>query len=372
MASAICIDGSRRAALLRVPTVLATVLAAMLAAPLTARAQSSSEKQAQALQVEGLRLMQKGDNRHALEKFDEAFQLVPSPRILFNRGKAHHALGDDVDALADFERFLDEAPFAPKESRDEATRVVEKLRPKLAYLDIQAEDPGSEISVDGHTVGTAPLARPVVVARGKHEIKATKSGMNDDVRSVSVIPGQKLRVAIRLTAVAERTPVAPAVVPAAPVEPAPVVTPVGPAVTPPVKPPEPPAPAPGERPWQITAGWVAAGASALFLGAGITAQLLSASKSSDFNAVKNAPSPDGTCNQAFVNDGGGPCQGLADAAHQRKVFAIVGYVAAGVAAAGSVALFLSAPSQPAAPREVAAACSPTAAAGFSCALQLTF
>src|SRR4051812_46252898 len=62
----------------------------------------ATKKQAQALQVEGVRLMQRGDNRAALGKFDEAFRLVPSPKILFNRGKAHNALGETLDALVDF------------------------------------------------------------------------------------------------------------------------------------------------------------------------------------------------------------------------------------------------------------------------------
>ena len=129
----------------------------------------AAKKRAQALQVEGLGLMQKGDSRAALQKFDEAFRLVPSPKILFNRGKAHRALGEDVAALADFERFLDEAPYAPKESRVEAERAVQALRPRAAYLEVQVEDVGSTITVDGHEVGTAPLARPVVVAPGAHE-----------------------------------------------------------------------------------------------------------------------------------------------------------------------------------------------------------
>ena len=137
------------------------VLALLVSA--TAFGQSdAAKKRAQALQVEGLGLLQKGDSRAALQKFDEAFRLVPSPKILFNRGKAHRALGEDVAALADFERFLDEAPYAPKESRVEAERAVQALRPKLAYLEIQVEDVGSTVSVDGGEIGAAPLPRPVV------------------------------------------------------------------------------------------------------------------------------------------------------------------------------------------------------------------
>ncbi|HEY7372656.1 MAG TPA: tetratricopeptide repeat protein [Polyangia bacterium] len=372
MASAISIKKGAR--------IVALVLLSVVAAPLAARAeQSPTEKQAQALQVEGLRLMQKGENRRALEKFEEAYRLVPSPRILFNRGKAHHALGDDVEALADFERYLDEAPCAPKESRDEATRVIEKLRPKLAYIEVQTDDAGSEITIDLRGVGTAPLARPVVVTRGQHEIRVVKPGMNDEVRSVSVIPGQKLRVVIKLAPTAEKAPAAaspPVAAAPGPTASALATSPAGaeptPATTSVAKQAEPPAPAvSGGRPWQITAGWVAAGAGALFLGGGITAQVMASSKYDAFNAVTNAPNRTGQCNRMAADNGGGPCTGLLDAGDKRRLFAIVGYVAAGAAAATSVALFLTAPSQSTSRRDVAAACSPNPA-GVSCALELSF
>ena len=273
------------------------VLALLVSA--TALGQSdAAKKRAQALQVEGLGLLQKGDSRAALQKFDEAFRLVPSPKILFNRGKAHRALGEDVAALADFERFLDEAPYAPKESRVEAERAVQALRPRLAYLEIQVDDVGSTVSVDGREIGAAPLPRPVVVAPGTHEVRVVKSGMNDDVRSVSPIAGQKLRVVVKLTVVVASAPapVAPAATTAA-AAPTPSPAPA-PAAAPAATPPtvvvvtgggQQPAPRARERPWQITAAWVSAGAGVLFLGAGITAQVLTSAKYDEFNDVRPHP-----------------------------------------------------------------------------------
>jgi hypothetical protein len=339
----------------------------------TAVAQSdAAKKQAQALQVEGLALLQKGDARAALQKFDEAFRLVASPKILFNRGKAHRALGQDVEALADYERFLDEAPYAPKESRAEAERTVAALRPKLSYLEIQTDDVGSTIAVDGREIGTAPLARPVVVLPGTHEIRMAKSGMNDDTRSVSPIAGQKLRVVVKLTPVVASAP-PPPVAPPVRVPPPDVVP-----VTPPSKqtdgdgvPPPPPPPPAREQSWQITAAWVAAGAGALFLGTGITAQLLSSSKYDEFNNTRTTANPSGQCNKALAQSGGGPCQGIIDAADLRKSISIAGYAAAGVSLVGALVLYLTAPSSSAG-HEVAAACAPDPRSGISCALTLRF
>lgn len=172
---------------------------------------AANKKQAQALQVEGLRLMQKGDNQGALAKFEEAFRLVSSPKILFNMGKAHLALGDEPKAAEELERFLDEAPYAPKESRDEAQRKLETLRPHLSYLEVQTDDVGSTISIDGQVVGTAPLSRPSVVRPGSHEVRVEKSEMITQVHQVAPIAGQKLRVVVKLVSAA--SPVVAAVPP---------------------------------------------------------------------------------------------------------------------------------------------------------------
>jgi hypothetical protein len=347
----------------------------LLSTAVTATAQTDdARKQAQALQAEGVRLLEKGDDRGALGKFDQAFQLVPSPKILFNRGKAHHALGEEVEALGDFERFLDEAPYAPKASRDEATRTVEALRPKLSYLDIETDDVGSEIAVDGHTVGTAPLPRPVAVAPGIHQVRWAKAGFKEETRSVAPIAGQKLRIVVKLVAAQGSTPIVAA--PPAVSLPAPAASepPGVPAEAAPTAgaPSAAPAPAPptAERPWQITGAWIAAGAGVLFLGAGVTANLLSASKESDFNAVNNAPNRTNQCNRTLPNDGGPACQALADATHERLTLAIVGYAASGVAFAGSLILYLTAPSQPVPPRELS--CAPAGGSGLWCALRLRF
>ena len=333
----------------------------------------ADKKQAQALQVAGVHLMERGDNHGALEKFEEAFRLFPSPKILFNMGKAHHALGQEVEAVTALERFLDEAPYAPKESRAEAERVVESLRPKLSYLEIETDDSDCHVSIDGRDVGVSPLARAVPVTPGAHEVRLEKTGMNAETRTVSPVPGQKLRVFAKLSPPPAPAPIAP---PRAATAAADV-----PAVAAPT--PKPAlassdlttsSPAPVGRPWQLTAAWISAGAGVLFLAGGVTAQILSSSKNADFNGVTNAPqSKDGRCTTAAPNDGGGVCPGLLDAAKTRQTLAIIGYVASGVALTGSLVFYLESPSSPTVGHDAALACLPSAdVRSLSCALTARF
>ena len=280
-------------------------------------------------------------------------------------------LGEDAEALSDFERFLDEAPYAPKRSRDEATRAAEVLRPKLAYLEIEVQDAGSAVALDGHDVGESPLPRPLIVTPGAHEVRVVKSGMNEEVRKVSPIAGQKLRVVVKLTAVA--APVAAARSPAAPA--ASNAEPAGTAPEADVKP-----QGPGSadeagvagRPWQLTAAWVAVGAGVVFLGTGVAAEVISSHKFADFNAVNDAPNPTQHCNEKLSDYGGGQCKSLDDQGHQWRTWALVGFAASGVALAGALVFYLVSPSSPSGERQTAAACIPSANLGVSCALTLTF
>ena len=289
-------------------------------------------------------------------------------------GRAHFALHEEVEALTAFERFLDESPYAPKESREEAERVVTQLRPRLSYLDLQIDDNGSKISVDGHEIGTAPLARPVVVTPGAHEVRVEKTGLVTSTQTVSPVPGQKLRMVVRLSAPAEAAP--PPVTPAA--------APTAPGVTA-VPPPQtggsnvaavvsapPSAEAPQGHTWHTTAAWISAGAAAAFLVGGITAQALSSSKNGDFNSHVN-PTTNLQCNQAIAGDGGPSCVTLLDAANSRHTLAIAGFVASGVAVAAALTFYLTTPADGGSRHAMAALCLPNAqTGGASCSLSLTF
>jgi hypothetical protein len=130
---------------------------------------------------------------------------------------------------------------------------------------------------------------------------------------------------------------------------------------------------PRGRPWQVTAAAVGTGVGVLFLAGGIAAQASSSSKNNEFNNVTNAPNGTGECNEKLDAAGGGPCQGLLNAAHFRVRLAIAGYIASGVTLAGSLILFLIAPARSPDDGTVAGACVPLGeTGGVACALTLRF
>ena len=311
-----------------------------------------------------MRLLQKGDNRAALAKFNEAFALVQSPKIMFNMGKAYRALGNDVEALRAFDTFLDEAPYAPKASRADAEREVQALRPKLSYIEVETEDTGSTVRIDGREMGKAPLVRPVVVAPGSHEVKVEKTGMVAETRSVAPIAGPEAARGGQAVAGSAPSPEnaetrsgrGDAAAAGERRRPArrrasrdtdkpdvtePIERPPGHIDGPPVETP------PSGHPWQYTAAWVSVGIGALALGGGITAQVLWSQKNDEFNSVKDRGRiPVDSCAPpaSLRILAAGPAWACTRPQITRLTLAIAGYATAGAAAIGALVFYLTAPS----------------------------
>jgi hypothetical protein len=366
-------------------TVVTLLLVMLLAVSRAHAGGSDDQGRAQDLQAAGLTSMQAGNYLEALARFEQAMSLAPSPKIAFNMGKAHLALGNDLEALEAFDRFLAEAPGAPKSSRDEARKAVEALRSRLASIEIQSEDAGATVLIDGYQVGTVPLPRPKVVKPGPHEIYVSLHGLKAYAKTIVAGAGQKTRVPVKLEAI-PRPPVAIAPAPASP--------------PPPPRPriieTTPPEPGAGRQPpppdrdladghggagrqWAKPAALVAGGLGVLLMGGGVAAQLESASKYRQFNAVPNPLAPSkGRCAQTAADRGGGPCAGLYRDGQRFQTLAIVGFAAGGAALAGALVFTLIAPhSSDGRERQVAAACAPAGAAGggdggLSCALSLHY
>jgi hypothetical protein len=146
---------------IRVPVAVWIVLFGRLA-----NAQTAAERgTATALQAEGLKRLDAGDAAGALEKFSAAYTLVPSPKVVFNMGRAHAELGHAVEAYRCFDRFLAEATDVPPESRGEAELMRSELRAKVAFLEVVGP-PAAVLIVDGQRRGILPIARAIRVEAG--------------------------------------------------------------------------------------------------------------------------------------------------------------------------------------------------------------
>ena len=153
---------------------------------------------ARALLREGTRLFSKGKHQDALDRFNRAYALYPSPKLLYNIAQAHRELGHQVEALAAFEGFLAQVEKPPATLAAEVRRSVAELQAQLAELQIQVDVTGAELSLDGKPLGLAPLPDSVWVTPGAHEIAARKDGFLPAKKAVDARAGGAEQVAITL------------------------------------------------------------------------------------------------------------------------------------------------------------------------------
>ena len=154
---------------------LCLVLLALSSAA-TAQGDDAAKPLAKARLAEGNQLYDQGDYEGALRKFRAAFDLYASPKLHFNFGLAYRGLTKDVEALQSFERFLAEAPEADPAKRSEAQGYIEELRRRVATVDISSDAAGAEVFIDGKSYGLAPLAGPLLVVAGPHQVVVQKKG----------------------------------------------------------------------------------------------------------------------------------------------------------------------------------------------------
>ena len=228
----------------------------------TARAEpqttsTAAKARAQALLKEGAEFYQQGAFADAVEKFDQAYAMFPSPKLLFNIGQASRELSRPVEAVEAFDKFLVQAPDSPPELIAEAKRSVEELSRKIGKLLIDCSVSGAEITVDGRKVGLTPLEDLVRVTPGSHQVTATHPGATPALENVIVAAGTVQTLVMRPRALAE----AAALVSAEPALPLP-----NPSLN--LQTPRPPSEATIDHGWWLGRKWtwVAAGSAVAFTG----------------------------------------------------------------------------------------------------------
>lgn len=83
------------------------------AAPAEVRAQADDTAKVEQLFAEGASLYRAGKYRAAIERFDAAYAIYPEPNLLYNKARAHEALGEIDAALDTYQRCADSPKVDP-------------------------------------------------------------------------------------------------------------------------------------------------------------------------------------------------------------------------------------------------------------------
>ncbi len=138
----------------------------------------------------GLHLFENQDDEGALVELRRAYELIPSPAVLYNIGLVSASLGDAVGAVAALGTVL-ESPAALKPAQlERARRVKGEQEQRVAWLRVTTNVP-ADLEIDGRPAGRAPQPEPIRVTAGARVVTATADGHAPARQEVSVAAGAR-------------------------------------------------------------------------------------------------------------------------------------------------------------------------------------
>ncbi len=181
----------------------------------TAQAQeTSAQAEGRAHFRRGVDYFKEGDYRGALIEFKRAYELAPSYKLLYNLGQTALELQDYASALRSFERYLSEGGRdIAAARRAQVEGEIEKLKRRVARVEVTTNVPDAEIFVDDASVGRTPLPGPLAVSAGRRKFSALKGGLTA-VRMVELVGGDSTTVSLEIVEPMMPSAAAPLPVPA--------------------------------------------------------------------------------------------------------------------------------------------------------------
>lgn len=163
-------------------------------------ADGKDEIQARALFVEANKRFDKGDFAGAAELFEEAYRRFPdNPKILLNLGTTYGKINRNAAAANAYQRYLDHAK-ADRSKLAAVKKSLSELDRKVAILEVEIEEPGARVRLDGEEIGQAPQKISRRVEVGPHLVAAEKEGFTPSQATVTLAVGETRAIQLRLVA----------------------------------------------------------------------------------------------------------------------------------------------------------------------------
>jgi hypothetical protein len=180
-----------------------------------AAADDATTAMARARFKEGVEYFDKGQFELARAAFLQAYALKKHPAVLLNLAWSCLKSGHPAEGEHYFKQLLSEGGDITDKQRADANDGLNQAHAKLGRIEVAGAPPGTDVSVDGESVGATPLAEPTFVEAGAHTVKMRSPDGSIDSESATVAAGE--RTVVRFTRAATAGPaVSPAPAPAPP------------------------------------------------------------------------------------------------------------------------------------------------------------
>jgi len=177
------------------PLAVALLLAfapAASAAPAWAQAASEDPTTAvaRARFKEGVEFYDKYQYEQARAAFLQAYALKKHPAVLLNLAWSCLKSGHSLEAERYFKQFLSEGKEITDKQRADANDGLNQAHGKIGRIEVSAPA-GTEVTIDGDRVGSAPLPESVAVEPGAHTLTFKGPDSATETQSVTVLGGEK-------------------------------------------------------------------------------------------------------------------------------------------------------------------------------------
>jgi hypothetical protein len=153
----------------------------------------------------GRQLYEAGDYAGALSQFQSAAKASGDPRLFWNQAVCERAMQHYSRAIALVHRYLDShSPLIGPDAANSAQDFLSAAEARTARLDVQSNEPGAWVAIDGEAQGAIPLGAETRIDLGTHRLTVSKDGFAEYATTLSV----ETSADVHVTAV--MTPLAPA------------------------------------------------------------------------------------------------------------------------------------------------------------------
>jgi hypothetical protein len=174
----------------------------------------AEQKQADKHFKAGVALFKEAKYSEALAEFERAYEIAPHPLVLYNIATCHRELSHYGEAVKFYRRFIKDgqgkvAAAKLKTAQTELDSVLARIARVTVTVSSGA---GTEVLVDGISLGTAPFDEPIILPPGEHKLVARAIGHKDAERTVRVASGDEVEVTLTLADAPAESPTKPGVI----------------------------------------------------------------------------------------------------------------------------------------------------------------
>lgn len=150
---------------------------------------------------EAIKLYEAGKFEQAAILFERAYELKPSFKILYNIAQAENEMGHYASALMAYTSYLAEGGDQIDAERiAEVQKETKRLNALVGMIVVECPVVGAKVKINDEVKGKTPMAGPIFVDVGKHEVVVKKGQEELLSEVVKVAGGERISVVVEAKA----------------------------------------------------------------------------------------------------------------------------------------------------------------------------